>query len=425
MTDIVTLETGPLAFRGGAVARDPEGKVVFVRGAAPGEVVEARRVQRRSRFDLAELTRIRQPSPDRVEPFCPLAGVCGGCDWQHVAPDAQRSAKQTFLADALSRAGVDLKPEPVVSGPEYRAWRHRARLHLDAGRGGLRLGFFRPGTHEVIDAPDCPVLAAPLLDAAAAVRKALTGHVAEGTVELSLADEGVLATLHLSTAPRDPDGLLLALAQSPALRGGVLAAPGAGSRRFGEVTGTKALEVDGRRHRIPVTAGGFLQANWGANALLVAQAVAEVSTLAPKGGRVTELYAGSGNMTLPLLAAGLTVEAWESAGPAVKALKAASPPGARLRVRRGDAALALAPEHSTELPDVVLLDPPRAGARAVCERLCDLPVRGVVYVSCDPNTLGRDLGILVAGGWRLDRVTPVDLFPHTPHIEAVTSLSRP
>ena len=127
-------------------------------------------------------------------------------------------------------------------------------------------------------------------------------------------------------------------------------------------------------------------------------------------------------MTLPLLGAGLTVEAWESSGPAVHALEGAAPAGASLGVRKGDAVKALG--RAGPAWDVVLLDPPRAGARAVCEALRDHPAHGVVYVSCDPNTLGRDLGILREGGWQVERVTPVDLFPHTPHIETVTALRR-
>ncbi|MFH1529635.1 MAG: hypothetical protein ABIK09_02750 [Pseudomonadota bacterium] len=422
MTDVVTLETGALAFLGGAVARATDGKVVFVRGAAPDEVVEVRLFQQRARFDLAVVTRVIRPSVCRVEPFCPLAGTCGGCDWQHVAVAAQRDACRQILSDALGRAGVEMPPEEVVPSPEERAWRHRARLHIASDGGRVRLGFFRPGTHEVVNAPECPVLMRPLLDAAAALRAALAGRGAAGTVELSLADEGVLVAINLSNVPRDLDGLQVALAQSKAIRGGILGAPGLGSHRFSEATGSKILEVTGRTWRIPVAAGAFLQANWAANGLLVERVIAAVEAMVPPSGRILELYSGSGNMTLPLLGAGLAVEAWESSGPAVRALEGAAPRGATLRVHHGDAVRALGQDGPA--PDLVLLDPPRAGARAVCEALRDHPTQGIVYVSCDPYTLGRDLGILVDAGWRVDRVIPVDLFPHTPHIETVTALRR-
>ena len=422
MTDHITLETGALVFRGGAVARAPDGKVVFVRGAAPGEVVEARILQRRSRFDLASLVRVLEPSPHRVEPFCPLAGVCGGCEWQHVGLPAQHEACHRILSDALERAGVEIPPEPVVPSPVDRAWRHRARLHTVDPPAGVRLGFFQPGTHEVVDTPDCPVLTRPLLEAAAALRGHLSGQGGRGTVELSLVEEGVLAVVHLTDGPRDPEALQLALARTPELRGGILSVRGKTGLRFGETVGSKSLECCERAWRIPVAAGAFLQSNWAANGLLVAQVVAAVEALAPTSGRVLELYAGSGNMTLPLLGAGFTVEAWESSGVAVRALEAAAPPGPSLRVRRGDVLRALAGTGAA--PDVVLLDPPRTGAREVCEVLRDHPAAGVVYVSCDPNTLGRDLGILLAGGWQVEGTTPLDLFPHTPHIERVTALRR-
>jgi len=422
VTDRITLETGALAFLGGAVARAPDGKVVFVRGAAPDEVVEAQIVSRRSRFDQAIVARVVRPSPSRVEPFCPLAGSCGGCDWQHVDLDAQRSACRQILADAMGRAGVEVSPDAVVPSPEDRAWRHRARLHVASDPAGLRLGFFRPGTHEVLDTPDCPVLAQPLLDAAAALRGLLAGRRLSGTIELSLADEGVLIAVHLAAAPADLEGLQVALAQAPEIQGGTVGAPGIGNRRFDAAVGSKGLAVHGKTHRIPVGAGAFLQANWAANALLVEQVVSAAQELAPPGGRIMELYCGSGNMTLPLLEAGFSVEAWESAAPAVRALEGAAPSGAPLTVLRGDASKALG--RRGPAPDLVLLDPPRAGAKDVCEALREHPVPAAIYVSCDPNTLGRDLAVLRKGGWSVERVTPVDLFPHTPHIEAVTALRR-
>jgi len=420
LIDLVTLETTALAYRGGAVARDSEGKVVFVRGAAPDEVVEARRVRRRSRFDLAELVRVLRPSPHRVEPFCPLAGACGGCDWQHVSLEAQREACRRIIVDALGRAGLEIVPDAVIPSPVDRGWRHRARMH-----GGDRaLGFFRAATHEVVDAVDCPVLAQPLCDAAAALRDLLAevGRGVDSVMELSLADEGVLAALHLSTTPDGPDRLLRTLENTDLLRGGVLAAPGLRSRGFGEAAGTKTITLRGQVRKIPVAAGAFLQANWAANAILVERTLAAVEVLAPRNGRILELYSGSGNMTLPLLSAGFAVEAWESSGPAVQALEAAAPAAAALRLRRGDAGRALTDRGQP--PDLVLLDPPRTGARAVCEALRDHPVRAAVYVSCDPNTLGRDLGILHTGGWSVERVVPLDLFPHTPHVETVTTLRR-
>ncbi len=422
MTDLITLETGPLAFLGGAVSRSDEGKVVFVRGAAPDEIVEARITRSRSRFDQAVVERVVRPSPSRVEPFCPLAGDCGGCDWQHVSMAAQHGACRQLLADALGRAGVEVPPDPVVPSPAERAWRHRARLHVTTDAAGVRIGFFRPGTQHVLDTPECPVLAGPLLETAAALRSLLARRRIRGTAELSLADEGVLVALHLVEAPPDLEGLQVALAQSPEILGGTLGAPGIGNRRFDVATGSKTLVVHGRSHRIPVAAGAFLQANWAANASLVEHVVTAAGELAPGAGRILELYSGSGNMTLPLVAAGFSVEAWESSGAAVRGLEAAGPPGATLTVRRGDAARALSRPGAP--PDLVLLDPPRTGAREVCEALLDHAAQAVIYVSCDPNTLGRDLGILGKGGWQVERVTPVDLFPHTPHIEAVTVLRR-
>ena len=264
MTDLVILETGALAFLGGAVARDPEGKVVFVRGAAPEERVEARRVQRRSRFDNAEVVRVLRPSPHRVEPFCPLFGACGGCEWQHVALSAQRDAGRQFIADALRRAGFEPPTESVIPSPEDRGWRHRARLHAEQDGERVLLGFFRPGTHQIVDAPECPVLAGSLLDAATELRELLDGRSVRGVVELSLVDEGVLAAYHLASTPREPKDLLSVLGESSVILGGVVSWRGGGKQDFGEVTGTKTLTVGEREWRIPVAAGGFLQANWAA-----------------------------------------------------------------------------------------------------------------------------------------------------------------
>jgi 23S rRNA (uracil1939-C5)-methyltransferase len=402
-----------LAFGGDAVARHG-GRVVFVPLAAPGDHVLADVVARRTDWLRAEVRRVVSPGPHRVAPRCPVFGTCGGCQWQHVAPEAQWDAKAAIVREQLARLGGlhDVDVRPVRAAPQ--AWGYRARITLVPD--GRRLGFRRGRSRQLVEIADCAIADPVLSDHLSAARTwAATLRTAPARVTLARAPEGVamVATLATRPAPRDVDATEHLLAATRSIRGAVLA--GAGAR---VVVGDPALRVEiepGLALEVPADA--FTQVHSAANLLLVA-AVLEASGAGP-GTRALDLYCGAGNFALPLARRGAEVIGVERSPVAAEAARANA---ARLGLDATFHCDAVAPflaRWPGNPVDLVVLDPPRAGAPGVPGSLARLRPARVIYVSCDPATLARDARALAAAGYRLARAQPIDLFPQTYHVETV------
>ncbi len=391
-----------LAAGGDGVGR-VEGKVVFVPRTAPGDGVRARVVEDKKSFMRGELEAVVRPSPDRVEPPCPLfrAGTCGGCQWQHVAYTAQAGAKQEIVRTALRRlitAGLALEPiaAPV---PEYH-WRRRARLHwVRRHKGEVIIGFHAPRSDRITDVPACPQLD-PALEAVLAPLHELLGPGVTGTGEIDLV-AGQGGKVHVAIhGPCDPAA---AEALAPAVAGVRL-----GKRTFG----APSVELEpGLRG----SADQFAQASAAGNAALIA--IVDAASAPREGQRILELHAGSGNFTRVLANGAAHVLAIDSA---VQPGSAGNTEHRRADAATETAALAAAAEHF----DLAVLDPPRTGDLPAVRALADLGSARIVYVSCDPATLARDADVLLAAGYRPERAWPVDLMPQTAHVEVVLALRR-
>ncbi len=353
-----------------------EGKALFVPGVLPGERVLARVVQSRRDFDRAVLVEVREPSPDRVRPRCPLAGRCGGCDWLHASHDAQLALKRGIAGESLRRTGrLERDDPPLEPGPAF-AYRNRVQLHRHPSGG---LGYREAASDRVVAAAACPVAVAPvnalLADPPRPDEIALDRFAAFGD-DSWIACEG-----------RDDDRDL-------------------------------SVEVAGRR--LSFSVGCFFQSNLAALQNLARHAMSAVAS--GGSGTLADLYAGVGlfgalaadrfdrvvavessAMSLAfarrnvgaerLQAFPMTVEQWVSAG-------AAGGPFA-----------------------AVIADPPRAGlGRAAREWLIAARPGTFVYVSCNPVTLARDLGELVRAGFRIDDLRLFDFYPQTSHVESVAVL---
>jgi 23S rRNA (uracil1939-C5)-methyltransferase len=372
---------------GAGVGRHPDGRVLFVAGTAPGDHVRVRIIEAQRRLLRGEVEELLTPGPGRVEPRCPLVDRCGGCSWQHVDYETQLAAKADIVADALRRiAKLDLEdPVEMVPSPSPYEYRSRARLLVRGGRPGFRAAASRD--HVPVD--DCPVLAAPLRAALAELAAATR---ANGEWELALGEP------------------------SAAWPDGVRCAPLA--------EGAEDLELSAGGARVRIVAGGFAQAN----ALLLAALVDAVCAAAGRGAALLELYAGAGFLTLPLARAFERVLAVEAVAPAVERLRSAAlEAGLRhVEARAEDAGrFAESPALTAFAPDVVCVDPPRAGlAPEVVTALCRPGPRRLIYLSCDPATLARDLADLHAGRWRVASLCAFDLFPQTPHVETLVRLER-
>lgn len=411
----VRVTTGDMAYGPHAVAR-LDGKVLFVRGAAPHEEVEAMVHESRERFGFATVQRVVRASPVRREPPCALLPRCGGCPWQHLQYDAQLSAKRSIVREQLRRlAGIEVDVAAVLPSPLEYGYRRRIKLRVDRGV----VGYHAAASHAVIAVDRC-LLASPPVDAAiAAARDLAAVFPAVRRIELSAggASERVVASAELEGGWSEQDAGRAAawLAAHPEIAG--LALRGRGwTRAWGDIAVDAAPE-EGTALR--VRAPGFTQVNPGANRLLVE---AVVQAVAPRAGlRVLDLYAGAGNLSLPLRRRGALVTAIEQEERAAADARAnaaldAGPP-LTVSAERAERALARLADAGERF-DVIILDPPRTGAAACLPALLRMRVPRLIYVSCDPATLARDLRRL-RDAYRITHVQPIDLFPHTYHVETV------
>lgn len=397
----VELTITGLAAGGDAIGRDGAGRAVFIAGAVPGEVVRAKVVEVHARWARAELMAIVTAVPARVTPACKLFadGACGGCAWQHVAIEAQREAKQALLAGALRRliaGGLELRPlaAPVAD----LGWRWRARW---TALGGA-VGYHRPRGHDVVDVDACPQLTPGLAAVLAAVRAMRATGAITGDGEIhAVAGPGGAHVVIEARATRAVEALL-----GQADLRGVVWSDGA--------VGADAVELE---PGLWVRGNGFAQASAAGNAALVAL-VAEAAG-AKAGERVLELHAGAGNFTRGLVAAGARVIAVDEHAP-----PRLPTDGRDLRV--ASVALIVAGMVKVGDPvDVVVLDPPRTGAREIMDGIAALKPRRVVYVACDPATFARDADHLVAAGYVPRWAQGLDLMPQTAHVELVAVFAKP
>ncbi|MGM0535639.1 MAG: TRAM domain-containing protein [Pseudomonadota bacterium] len=432
-----TLEIRGLAHDGRGVARSVRGKTVFVEGALPGEQVRVAVHRSRKRFDEAHVRELVQVSAERVEPPCAYFGRCGGCDLQHLALPAQRRHKQAVLEELLGRQGITLDTSPALLVGAGKAYRRRARLGVKVdAEGGVHLGFRARHTHRLVDIDACTVLV-PALDALLMPLHQLLADLEAprqvGHLELLESDQGVVVVVrqlrdHASDARRW---------QAFARAHGVHLARrlGRDSVELDWLTPEPALSCrvpgpDGEL-TLGVAPGDFLQANADVNDLMVSTAL---SWLAPleAGERVLDLFAGVGNFSLPLAAAGAQVTAAEGNPAMVARLDATSranasrqrPSVVAQQVDLNDA-VAVTRLLTEVVPGAVVLDPPREGAEAVSRALVEHPVSRLLYIACDPATLARDAAHLVHGGYRLRRSAVADMFVHTSHLESMLLFEYP
>ena len=407
----VTLKSEALVHGGETLARH-EGRVVFLRGAAPGDVVEAE-LTGQGRFERARALRVIERGGARVDAPCAIVDRCGGCPVQQVAYPAQLAGKQELTADALERIGGFPRGSyellPIVPSPEQFRYRRRARMHrASAGRWG----FAQAGETSIEAVEEC-LLFEPLLQQLAEV--AMSSGDLPGVSDLGLLTGGAKGAIDLRVEGPVTPGLRKRaekLLENRLVRGVTLAGTALGD----PVIADPPLSNGARLRARPDT---FAQANRAMVPALQREAAAALAG----SQRVLELFCGSGTLTLPLLGTDRTVTAVENAGPALALLRrSADEASLPVQLIAGDAA-AVARTFTAPV-DAVLLDPPRTGAAGAIRAIAGLRPPRVVYVSCDAPTLARDGKQLASAGYRLVRAVPLDLFPQTAHYEVVATFLR-
>ncbi|MBM6817379.1 23S rRNA (uracil(1939)-C(5))-methyltransferase RlmD [Olsenella uli] len=423
-----------------AVAHDGDGRAVFVTGGVAGDRVRAVVDHEEGRWAHARAVEVLEASPDRVTPPCPYVGACGGCPWAALSREAQVAAKRACVVDALSRVGrmgderAQALVAPLETPGEPWGYRNKVELAVSRERGRVALGMHAAGGAGVVRVKSCPLLDKAHAGAVKSVAGALSylsnSHgldlervgirVSRRTrdVEVALWDHpGAFPRAQAAKVLEDalrPTSVVRVMQKGPAKArriAGVECLSGAGS--WGELVGEE---------RMRVSAPSFFQVNTRGAERLVALVM---EALDPRPDEeAMDLYCGAGTFTLPLARRAGFVSAVESYGPAVRDLRR------NLETAGLDNVDPIGGDAGREFPDtdadVIVVDPPRAGLAAdVVRRLSEQPARAIAYVSCDPATLARDLARFgEAGVFSPARVTPVDLFPQTYHVETVTLLER-
>ncbi len=405
------------------------GKATFVPLTLPGELVEAHISEDKRSFINAEADSILEPSPHRTTPGCAFFGSCGGCSYQHADYAHQVEIKTTILREALERAHMaDLPAIKTVSGEPWH-YRNRVRLHLQEAPFGL--GYRERRSNKLLAVDGCPI-SAPLLEKAIAVvtENGASLRLAElcDEIEFFTADEGSLLVSFFNEGPRS-DGCKqnsLPCARRcaehlPELKGaGLFAVQGKQPARLVQTWSEGSLLYKAAGFDYRVSLGSFFQVN-----RFLVDDLVDLVVDRRKGRIAWDLYAGVGLFARALAERFERVIAVESS-PASNADLRHNLQGTSHRVVEASTLEFLQKQkRSTTPPDLVVVDPPRAGlGPAITSALSQIGPVEIAYVSCDPATLSRDLAALVNSGYDLRTITMVDMFPQTFHLESVSVLAR-
>jgi 23S rRNA (uracil1939-C5)-methyltransferase len=417
--DIDTLSYGPYG-----IGRH-QGKAVMIPKTAPGDTVVARVVDAKERYSVGEIVRISKASSLRQDPPCPYIARCGGCPWQHVRYESQLRAKQKSVEDALRRIGKlhDFELKPIIASLLTYHYRRRIRLQRD---GSKRLGFFTSSSHQLVEIDRCLIADDKL--------NALIEPVRHWSAELSTDVE------HLEVVTGDEPNQIVVVGQSAGafksrdssicerlldknhLINGLIVRGPNWRRTWGEVA-VSVIPEDGLCVR--VDGDVFTQVNSVGNRQLLNELLTAADFI--RDDRVLELYSGAGNFTHSIAKRVGDIVAVEGYRPAFESGKRSAESNGISNIHWICApvttALAQLKKRRQSFSKIVL-DPPRTGAKGIERELAALDAEKILYISCNPTTLARDLAALTQQGYSLRSVQPVDLFPHTFHVEAIATLVR-
>ena len=425
------------------------GFTFFVPGALPGERVQAQVALVKKSYGQAQLKKVLVPSPDRVKPPCPVYEQCGGCQLQHLSYEAQLAMKRQTVVDALERIGhcKNLTVEETLASPE--AWNYRNKMQVPAAQGRnhtLHIGCFAQGTHRVIDVKDCLIQQQANNKIAAVVRQwmetykipaleedARTGIVRHIMGRVGVKTGEVMAVL-VTNQPMVPHLKDLVKALREQVPGFTTLVQNLNTRHTNVILGLKNKVIYGPgvihdklgNFTFAISPLSFFQVN-----TLQAERLYETALLfAALTGKesVIDAYCGTGTITLFLAQKAKRALGIEIVPAAIRDAKQNAKDN---HITNADFICADAAKELPELvrdgnkPDVIVLDPPRAGCEErVLEAIAKVRPQRVVYVSCNPASLARDVAILQEKGFVLRKVQPVDMFPHTSHVETVVLMSK-
>ncbi|MFN0064929.1 MAG: 23S rRNA (uracil(1939)-C(5))-methyltransferase RlmD [Chlamydiales bacterium] len=402
-----------LGASGEGVGSLPDGKKIFVEGALPGELVEIEIVENKKSYCKGKLLSLLEKSPHRRHPPCPLFGDCGGCHLQHLSYEEQLCIKNRRVQEALRRlAHIDVKVQPTIPSPIIYNYRNKIQLPLLWKNGEKTIGLFRKHSHEIIPLDNCYIHCEKGEEIFKWIKKNLITPI-----EYLIIRNGVFTseTLVLFVGNNDLDSFAKKI---PHVEGVVQVSPGKNNvilgRNFRTLHGRSYIYEELDKKRFKISAPAFFQVNsWQANNLFrTAITLADIQ----KNETVLDAYCGVGTLSLfaaekakKVIGVDVVPEAIEDARENAQMNKITN---CEFRVGRA--------EQQQEKPDVLFLNPPRKGCETSLLERCS--ASKIVYISCDPATLARDLALLY--NYHIDLVQPLDMFPQTTHVETVVRLTK-
>ncbi|MDA8100665.1 MAG: 23S rRNA (uracil(1939)-C(5))-methyltransferase RlmD [Nitrospiraceae bacterium] len=427
MNEQATVRIEKLVHGGEGLAHLDDGRAVFVSGVLPGELVRIELRGKRKGSFVARLSKVLEPSADRVAPPCGGEKQCTGATWTHIAYPAQLRLKQEILLETLQRTG-GMSPrrlQPIIPSPHQDHYRLRTQFNVRMKDGVQRLGFFRQGSYDLVEVEDSFLIHPVINRTLAEVRKLVGLLPPLEEVHINASPAGDVHLLLFGTGASFPPAREFFEKLRQAVPG-VIGVTGFAGRKKSFSLGESRLVLEVEGLTLHATEGNFFQVNWEQNRAMV-RTVLDFAGLAG-GETVLDLYCGIGNFALPLARKAGRVFGIESGFSAIENAKANAKLNniANAEFFADDLQRGLKPLLERKLrAEVVVLDPPRAGATLkTLERILAFVPRKIVYVSCNPATLARDLKFFHLFDFRLDRLQPVDMFPWTYHIECVAEMVR-
>ena len=417
----VRVSVESVAFKGYGVARI-RGKVAFVPYTLTGDEAWIEVMEEKKRHSTARLIQILKPSPGRVNPPCPYFGSCGGCQWQHIDYSIQVELKKEILGETLKRLGGLKEIPPIIAAPSPKPYDYRVRVQLKGK--GKAMGYYQERSHRIVDVDHCPISHPLVNQIIQRLREQSDAVLRMEEVEINVSPEegrGVLL-FHPHSYDQRTEYFIKELLQGQTILRGIVLARKDGVRLFGDPTLNFTIPLSQEREKkelkLRISPGSFFQVNPEQNQRLV-QTVLQFSEV-DKEDRVFDLYAGAGNLTLPLAMEAREVLGIEENRMAIgDAQFNAERNGVKncrfIRGKVEDVFL----DWKREAPDLIVLDPPRTGCKAILDHVVRWKPKKIIYVSCEPTTFARDLRLFSERGYFLQRLSLIDMFPQTYHMEVV------
>ena len=415
------IEIERIAFGGSGIAKK-DGKVFFVRGGLPKDVLEINVIKDKGNYAEAVIAGIIEPSPDRVEPVCPVFDLCGGCQLQNLSYPAQLRGKEHILRETLGRLGGlhDVAIEPIIASPSEFAFRNKVTLSTWFYDGNWHIGYNQKGSDRKVAIESCPISTDIVDKTISRISDVLAslGDRHYPLEKIHISSNGVKSQITLVPRHGRRRDLLKTLLKHLRRHQETenISVSGAGEAGFEfSILGNKFM----------TTPSAFTQVNSEVNELII-KTVLEWAQLTGDE-TVLDLYSGIGNFSIPLARQAREVLSVEISNNSVKLAKKSAQANSVKNIVFQNAACEDAVEilnQEKEKFDLVVLDPPREGAKQIIEGLVGLSPGKVIYVSCDPATLARDLKRFSELGYKVIKVRPFDMFPQTFHIESIVMLAK-